>query len=113
MPLEELGLALGTGSAGALGKYSRSLVSRVIGGQVQLVCHQVRLQQGLEAETVSAGILLSGATMEPAKRLPTEAETKAWLDTVVAAYAHLASISVSWERCGWQQRSGNWHYGKQ
>ena len=41
------------------------------------------------------GALLVATTMEPAKRLGSEAEAKAWLDTVVQAYAGLAGITLS------------------
>lgn len=40
-------------------------------------------------------VLLIGTTMEPAKRLGAEAEAKAWLDSVTAAYAQRAGISLS------------------
>jgi fatty acid synthase subunit alpha len=39
--------------------------------------------------------LLHGITMEPAKRLGSEAEAKAWLDSVAAAYAQQAGITLS------------------
>ena len=41
----------------------------------------------------SDGVLLLGLTMEPPKRLGSEAEAKAWLDSVTAAYARSAGIS--------------------
>jgi fatty acid synthase subunit alpha len=43
----------------------------------------------------SDGVLLLGTTMEPAKRLGSEAEAKAWLDTVATAYAQRSGISLS------------------
>lgn len=39
--------------------------------------------------------LLHGITMEPPKRLASEPEAKAWLDSVVAAYASQAGVSLS------------------
>ena len=41
------------------------------------------------------GVLLLGTTMEPAKRLGSEAEVKAWLDGVVALYAQRSGIALS------------------
>jgi fatty acid synthase subunit alpha len=43
----------------------------------------------------SDGVLLLGTTMEPAKRLGSEAEAKAWLGTVATAYAQRSGISLS------------------
>lgn len=100
LPLEELGSALAVGYAGNLGKYTSGLVSRMVGG---------KMPGGFNASSIKAhlaktwglgparadGVLLLGTTMEPAKRLANEAEAKAWLDTVVAAYAQRAGISLS------------------
>ncbi|OBZ72636.1 Fatty acid synthase subunit alpha [Grifola frondosa] len=41
------------------------------------------------------GVLLLGTTMEPAKRLGSEADARTWLDTVVALYAQRAGVSLS------------------
>ena len=41
------------------------------------------------------GILLLGTTMEPAKRLVSEAEAEAWLDGVTTAYAQRSGISLA------------------
>ena len=43
----------------------------------------------------SDGVLLLGTTMEPAKRLASEAEAESWLDIVVTAYAQRSGISLS------------------
>ena len=43
----------------------------------------------------SKGVLLLGLMVEPPKRLGSEAEAKTWLDTVIAAYAQQAGISLS------------------
>jgi len=41
------------------------------------------------------GALLLGTTIEPVKRLGSEAEAKGWLDEVVAIYAQRSGISLS------------------
>ncbi|KZP00458.1 fatty acid synthase [Calocera viscosa TUFC12733] len=100
MPLEELGGALGVGYSGAPGKYTTGLVARMVGG---------KMPGGFNATTIkgylskswglgparSDAVLLLGLTMEPAKRLGSEAEAKAWLDGVVSAYAKQTGISLS------------------
>lgn len=100
LPLEELGSALSVGYSGSLGKYTSGLVSRMVGG---------KMPGGFNASSIKAhlaktwglgparadGVLLLATTMEPAKRLGNEAEAKAWLDSVVAAYAQRAGISLS------------------
>ena len=100
LPLEELGPALGSGHSGALGKYTTGLISRLIGG---------KLPGGFNSSAVKAhlskswglgplradNVLLLGTTMEPAKRLGSEAEAKAWLDGVTAAYAQRSGISLA------------------
>ncbi|KAF7965824.1 hypothetical protein HWV62_41719, partial [Athelia sp. TMB] len=100
LPLEELGSALSQGYSGSLGKYTSGLVSRMVGG---------KMPGGFNASSIKAhlaktwglgparadGVLLLATTLEPAKRLGNEAEAKAWLDTVVAAYAQRAGISLS------------------
>jgi len=75
MPLEELGSALGVGFGGSLGKYSYGLVSHLIGGKKSTYLRPSRAD----------GVLL-GLTMEPMKRLGSEAEAKSWLDGVVSVY---------------------------
>ncbi|KAE9383824.1 hypothetical protein BT96DRAFT_1008738 [Gymnopus androsaceus JB14] len=85
LPLEELGPALGSGHSGALGKYTTGLNSRLIGGTSFEIVGLGPLQ--------ADGVLLLGTTMEPAKRLGSEAEAKAWLDGVTTAYAQRSGIS--------------------
>lgn len=41
------------------------------------------------------GVLLLGTTMEPAKRLASESEAKAWLDTIVSLYAQRSGITLT------------------
>ncbi|EIW57289.1 fatty acid synthase [Trametes versicolor FP-101664 SS1] len=100
LPLEELGSAIGVGFAGTLGKYTSGLISRVIGGKMpggfNLSAIKSYLSKSWGIGSARAdGVLLIATTMEPAKRLGSEAEAKAWLDGVVAIYAQRSGISLS------------------
>ena len=100
LPLDELGAALSAGHSGNLGKYTTGMISRLVGGKMpggfNLSAMKAYLgkQWGLGAARADAAILL-GITLEPAKRLGSEPEAKAWLDAVAAAYAKQAGISLS------------------
>ena len=54
----------------------------------------------------SDGTLPLGTTMEPTKRLRSEPEQKAWLDTIVMAYAQCSGISLSATGAGSGSSSG-------
>ncbi|CAL1716945.1 unnamed protein product [Somion occarium] len=100
LPLEELGSALGVGYSGTLGKYTSGLVSRLIGGKMpggfNLSAIKAYLSKTWGLGPARAdGIVLLGTTMEPPKRLGSEAEAKAWLDSVVALYAQRSGVSLS------------------
>ncbi|SPO24499.1 related to fatty acid synthase, beta and alpha chains [Ustilago trichophora] len=105
LPLEELGGALQAGYSGTLGKTTSGLVTRTVGGKLpggfNLSAVKSHLQKawGLGAGRVE-GALLVAITMEPAKRLGSEAEAKAWLDSVAQTYAGLAGISLSQASAG-------------
>ncbi|KAG2075617.1 hypothetical protein BDR04DRAFT_1213126 [Suillus decipiens] len=99
-PLEELGSALSIGHSGVLGKYTSDLVSHLISGKMPsgfnspvIKTHLVKTW-GLGPSRTD-GVLLLRTTTEPAKHLSSEAEGKAWLDTVVTIYAQHSGISLS------------------
>jgi fatty acid synthase subunit beta len=100
LPLDELGSALSAGYAGALGKYTTGMVSRLVGGKMpggfnlSSMKSHLNKQWGLGPQRAD-GALLFGVTMEPAKRVGSEPEAKAWLDTVAAAYAKQQGITLS------------------
>jgi fatty acid synthase subunit beta len=100
LPLEELGSALGTGFSGSLGKYSTGLVSRLVGGKMPGGFNASAIKSYL-AKTWGLGplrsdaVLLLATTVEPPKRLASEAEAKSWLDNVVSIYSQRAGIQVS------------------
>ncbi|KAJ7197322.1 hypothetical protein B0H12DRAFT_1294649 [Mycena haematopus] len=92
LPLEELSGSLASGFGGTLGKYTTGLVSRVVGGKMpggfnsSAIKTYLSKTWGLRSGRAD-GVLLLATTMEPAKRLATEAEAKSWLDGIVAIYA--------------------------
>jgi fatty acid synthase subunit alpha, fungi type len=100
LPLEELGSALGSGFNGALGKYSTGLISRLIGGKMpggfnsSAIKNYLSKNWGLGSSR-SDGVLLLGTTLEPPKRLASEAEGKSWLDGVVSIYAQRSGVSLA------------------
>lgn len=100
LPLDELGAALSVGYTGALGKHTNGLVSRMIGakmpGGFNVTTAKTHLNKtwGLGPARSDAALLL-GVTMEPAKRLGSEAEAKSWLDSVATEYAKQAGIALS------------------
>ncbi|CUA75193.1 fatty acid synthase subunit beta, fungi type [Rhizoctonia solani] len=100
LPLDELGAALGVGYTGALGKHTNGLVSRMIDGKMpggfNATTAKAHLNKtwGLGPARSDAALLL-GVTMEPAKRLGSEAEAESWLDSVAAEYAKQAGIRLS------------------
>ena len=99
LPLEELGSALQTGFSGSLGKYSTGLVSRLVGGKMPGGFNSSAIKSHLSkgwglGPSRCDGVLLLGTTLEPPKRLASEAEAKTWLDGVVAIYAQRSGISL-------------------
>ncbi|KAI6168120.1 hypothetical protein EDD17DRAFT_746406 [Pisolithus thermaeus] len=100
LSLEELGSALGVGHPGTLGKYTSGLISRMIGGKMPGGFNASAIKTYLSktwglGSSRADGVLLLGTTMEPAKRLASESEAKAWLDTIVSLYAQRAGITLS------------------
>ncbi|KAI0033531.1 fatty acid synthase [Vararia minispora EC-137] len=99
LPLEELGSALSTGHSGSLGKYTSGLVARVVGSKMpggfnmSAIKAYLAKTWGLGPQRADA-ILLLGTTMEPPKRLASEAEAKSWLDSVAQVYAQRAGIAL-------------------
>ena len=100
LPLDELAAALSAGYAGSLGKYTTGMVSRLVGGKMpggfnlSAIKAYLGKQWGLGPQRAD-GAMLFAVTIEPAKRLGSEPEAKAWLDTVAAGYAKQAGISLA------------------
>ncbi|KAI5885432.1 uncharacterized protein SCHCODRAFT_01176814 [Schizophyllum commune H4-8] len=86
LPLEELGSSLQSG--GGLGKHTSGLVSRLIGGKMPGGFNASAIKSYL-SKTWGLGPLRADA------RLASEAEGRAWVDSVVSAYAQRAGISLA------------------
>ncbi|KAF2422742.1 fatty acid synthase subunit alpha [Tothia fuscella] len=99
-PLDELGAAMQATFNGQLGKQSSSLIARLVsskmpgGFNITAVRKHLETRWGL-GQGRQDGVLLLGLTSEPAARLGSEADGKAWLDTTANAYAGIAGINLS------------------
>ncbi|KAI8319305.1 hypothetical protein GQ54DRAFT_320354 [Martensiomyces pterosporus] len=99
LPLRELAAAVGSFS-GTLGKHTSSHIARLFsakmpGGFTQSAARSLlQTAYGLGPQRQDA-LLLAALTMEPASRLPSEAEAKAWLDSVSQAYAKSSGIAYT------------------
>lgn len=85
---------------GQLGKQSTSLIARMVsskmpgGFNITAVRKHLETRWGLGSGRQD-GVLLLALTMEPAARLGSENDGKAWLDDVTQKYASAAGISLS------------------
>ncbi|KAH6716029.1 fatty acid synthase-like protein [Leptodontidium sp. 2 PMI_412] len=99
-PLDELGASMQATFNGQLGKQSSSLVARLIsskmpgGFNITSARKYLETRWGLGAGRQD-GVLLLALTMEPAARLGSENDAKAFLDDVSQKYATNAGISLS------------------
>lgn len=99
-PLDELGASMQATFDGQLGKQSSSLIARLVsskmpgGFNITAVRKYLETRWGLGPGRQD-GVLLLALTMEPASRLPSEAEAKAYLDDVANKYAAHAGINLS------------------
>ena len=99
-PLDELGAAMQATFNGQLGKQSSSLIARLVsskmpgGFNITSVRKYLETRFGLGSGRQD-GVLLLALTMEPAARLGSENDAKAYLDDVSNKYAASAGISLS------------------
>ncbi|CAI7666113.1 hypothetical protein N7533_000464 [Penicillium manginii] len=99
-PLDELGAAMQATFNGQLGKQSSSLIARTVsskmpgGFNITAVRKYLETRWGLGSGRQD-GVLLLAITMEPASRLGSEADAKAFLDDVTNKYAASAGINLS------------------
>lgn len=99
-PLDELGAAMQATFNGQLGKQSSSLIARLVsskmpgGFNITSVRKHLETRWGL-AQGRQDGVLLLALTNEPAARLGSENDAKAWLDDISNKYAAQAGISLS------------------
>ena len=99
LPLEELGAVLASQHNGTLGKQMSSMISRLInqkfpgGFPLSSVRGHLSKAWGLGNGRVDS-VLVRGLTNEPPSRLSSEAEAKAWLDSVTLMYAKENGVSL-------------------
>lgn len=99
-PLDELGASLQATFNGQLGKQSSSLVARLVsskmpgGFNITAVRKYLETRWGLGSGRQD-GVLLLALTMEPASRLGSDNDAKAFLDDVSSKYAAAAGINLS------------------
>ena len=99
-PLDELGASMQATFNGQLGKQSASLVARLVsskmpgGFNITAVRKYLETRWGLGPGRQD-GVLVLALTMEPAARLGSENDAKAFLDDVSNKYAASAGISLS------------------
>ncbi|KAJ5469420.1 Fatty acid synthase subunit alpha [Penicillium diatomitis] len=110
-PLDELGAAMQATFNGQLGKQSSSLIARMVsskmpgGFNITSVRKYLETRWGLGAGRQD-GVLLLAITMEPAARLGSEPDAKAFLDTVTNKYASTAGINLSAPAAGGDSGAG-------
>ncbi|KAG0203436.1 3-oxoacyl-[acyl-carrier-protein] synthase [Mortierella sp. GBA30] len=98
-PLEDLANALQGSFNGSLGMQTTSLIAKMMGSKMPGGFTQSSAKAYLAStyglgSLRADGALLLGLTMEPSARLGSEADAKAWLDTVAQAYSRRAGISL-------------------
>jgi len=104
-PLDELGASMQATFNGQLGKQSSSLVARLVsskmpgGFNITAVRKHLETRWGLGSGRQD-GVLLLALTMEPASRLGSEGDAKAYLDDTANKYASVAGISLSTSSAG-------------
>ncbi|KAI7866261.1 fatty acid synthase [Spinellus fusiger] len=99
-PLDELALAVTPSFSGKLGKHTNTLISKMISAKMP---GGFTLNNAKSYLTSTFGFgegriestLLMACTMEPAARLASEADAKAWLSSVAQAYAKKAGVNLS------------------
>ncbi|KAF1814693.1 fatty acid synthase alpha subunit [Eremomyces bilateralis CBS 781.70] len=99
-PLDELGSSMQATFNGQLGKQSSSLIARMVsakmpgGFNITAVRKHLETRWGLGSGRQD-GVLLLALTNEPAARLGSESDAKAWLDDLSNKYADNAGISLT------------------
>ena len=99
-PLDELGAAMQSTFNGQLGKQSQSLIARLVASKMPGGFNITAVRKHLETSFGLGvgrqdGVLLLALTMEPASRLGSENDAKAYLSDVAQKYASTAGISLS------------------
>ncbi|KAI8617820.1 hypothetical protein BC830DRAFT_1166674 [Chytriomyces sp. MP71] len=99
LPLKEVASAIQNNYSGSLGKTSNTLINKLVSAKMPAgfgmgaVKNHLKATHGLGPKR-SEGVLLHGLVMEPAARLGSEAEGKAWVDSIAGAYAAKSGIAL-------------------
>ena len=99
-PLDELGASMQATFNGQLGKQSSSLIARLVSSKMPGGFNITAVRKYLETRWGLAtgrqdGVLLLAMTLEPASRLGSESDAKAYLDDTANKYASSAGINLS------------------
>jgi fatty acid synthase subunit alpha len=99
-PLDELGASMQATFNGQLGKQSSSLIARMVSSKMPGGFNITAVRKYLESRWGLGngrqdGVLLLALTMEPASRLGSENDAKAFLDSTTNSYAASAGISLT------------------
>ena len=110
-PLDELGASMQATFNGQLGKQSSSLIARLVSSKMSGGFNITAVRKYLESRWGLAsgrqdGVLLLALTMEPASRLGSESDSKAFLDDVSQKYATNAGINLSTPAAGGEAGAG-------
>ncbi|KAI9348018.1 fatty acid synthase [Obelidium mucronatum] len=99
LPLKEVATALQNNHSGNLGKTSTTLVTKLVSAKMpagfgmNAVKGHLKAAFGLGPKR-SEGVLVHGLTVEPAARLASEAEAKAWLDSAAQGYSAKVGVAL-------------------
>ncbi|KAJ3074593.1 3-oxoacyl-[acyl-carrier-protein] synthase, partial [Rhizoclosmatium hyalinum] len=99
VPLSEVASAIQNNFSGNLGKTSSGHINKLVSAKMPAGFGMNAVKSHLSATfglgpKRAEGVLLHGLTIEPAGRLGSEAEAKAWLDGAAQAYAAKVGVSL-------------------
>ncbi|ORX46933.1 hypothetical protein BCR36DRAFT_99854 [Piromyces finnis] len=100
LAISELGSAIGANHSGKLGKYTSTMVNRMLSGKMPAGFSASKAKEYLKSsyglgERRTDGVLLYSTTIEPSSRLGSEADAQAWLDKAVELYSSANSLGLS------------------
>ncbi|ORY41089.1 fatty acid synthase [Rhizoclosmatium globosum] len=99
LPLKEVATALQNAHSGNLGKTSTTLVTKLVSAKMpagfgmNAVKAHLKNAFGLGPKRAE-GVLVHGLTIEPAGRLGSEAEAKAWLESAAQGYSAKVGVAL-------------------
>ncbi|KAF3939635.1 hypothetical protein ABW19_dt0203534 [Dactylella cylindrospora] len=110
-PLDELGAAMQQTFNGQLGKHSSAMIARMISSKMPGGFNMTSARKYLETRWGLGpgrqdGVLLLAITMEPAARLGSENDAKAFFDDVTQKYAAASGVSLSSPAAGGAAAAG-------